>query len=151
HVCLGIVENGTGGYARAVEEFGRALELEPNNDDAYRGLAFSHERLNNWEAAEATYLKAIQVRPSYWFNYQWLPQFYLFSRQQRPEAIDAYRKAIERAPENFEPYLGLCAAFILSVRYTEALDACNNSIKLKHTASGYINLGVAYANVRNYA
>jgi serine/threonine protein kinase/Flp pilus assembly protein TadD/TolB-like protein len=150
HVCLGTIDNGTGMYERAVEEFGRAIELEPNNDDAYRGLAQSHERLNNWEAAEATYLKAIEIRPSYWFSYVWLGQFYLFSRQQYAEAIAVYQKAVDRAPENPEPYAGLCGAYILSARRDEAVQACNKSIQLKPTPFSYINLGVAYWGLRSY-
>ncbi len=151
HVCLGTIDNGTGDYGRAVEAFGRAVELEPNNDEAYRGLARSHERLNNWEAAEATYLKAIQVRPSYWYSYVWLGQFYLFSRSQYKEAITAYKKAIDHAPENPEPYSGLCVAHLFSEQYAEAIQACNKSIDLKETAPSYINLGVAYWDLRNYS
>jgi tetratricopeptide (TPR) repeat protein len=151
YVCIGNIEYGTGSYQLAVERYGRALELEPNNFDAYRGLARSYEGLNNWEAAEATYIKAIDVRPSYYYNYVWLAQFYQFSRQQYAEAISTYKKAIDRAPENPEPYMGLCGAQIFAELYAEAIQACSTSIGLHEAAASYINLGVAYWDLRNYS
>jgi len=150
HVCLGSIYNDTGEYQRAVEEFEKALALEPRSDETFLGLAWSHERSNNWEAAEGAYQKAITVRPSYWFNYQMLAQFYLFSRLQHNDAIKEYRAAIDRAPENVEPYMGLCAAYILSGQYAEAVQTCNRAIGIEDDASSYINLGVAYWGLRNY-
>jgi tetratricopeptide (TPR) repeat protein len=151
HVCLGTIYNGTGEYQRAVEQFANALDLESDNDEAYRGLAWSHEHMNNWEAAEGTYLKAIQVQPSYYFNYQMLGQFYLFSRQQYADAIDVYLVATQRSPENDEPYLGLCGAYILAGHYTDAVQTCKKAIGLKEDPLSYMNLGVAYWDLRDYA
>jgi len=150
HVCLGTIYNGIGKYEAAVEEFRRALDSEPNNDEAYRELARSYEGLNNWEAAEATYLKAIEVRPSYWYSYLWLAQFYMFSRQQYGDAIDVYQKAIDRAPDNFAPYFGLCGAYLFAGRYPDAIKSCNRSIELEPTAYSYMNLGVGYWDLRQY-
>jgi len=44
--------NEIGKYEAAVEEFRRALDSEPSNDEAYKELAWSYERLNKLEAAE---------------------------------------------------------------------------------------------------
>ncbi len=150
HICLGTIDNMAGQYQSAIEEFAAALQSEPNNDDAFRGLARSHERLNNWEAAEATYLQAIQARPSYWYSYQWLAQFYMFSRQQYGDAIELFRKAIDRAPENPEPYAGLCVAYIYSSQYDDAINTCKKSIDLKPSTQAYINLGAIYWDLRDY-
>ncbi|HYR82457.1 MAG TPA: protein kinase [Terriglobia bacterium] len=149
-VCLGTIYNGIGKYEAAAEEFRRALDSEPNNDEAYRELARSYERLNNWEAAEATYLKAIDVRPSYWYSYLWLAQFYMFSRQQYGDAIETYQKAIDRAPDNAGPYFGQCGAYLFAGRYPDAIKSCNRSIELGPTAYSYMNLGVAYWDLRQY-
>ena len=62
----------------------------------------------------------------------------MFSRQQYGDAIDVYQKAIDRAPDNFEPYFGQCGAYLFAGRYPDAVKSCNRSIELEPTAYSYI-------------
>jgi Tfp pilus assembly protein PilF len=52
HVCLGMVNEGTGKYDDAVTQYRRAVELEPTSDDAIRGLASAYARLGKSDEAE---------------------------------------------------------------------------------------------------
>jgi serine/threonine protein kinase/tetratricopeptide (TPR) repeat protein/TolB-like protein len=150
HVCLGAAYNLRGEDEAAVQEYELARQLDPNDDDVYRGLARSHEALNHLEAAEAIALAAIKAKPDYWYNYVWVAQFYLFSRPQYGEAVKWYNEAIVRAPDNFVPYLGLCGAYILLGNYEDAVKACKRSISLGASDRAYNNLGVAYFGLRQY-
>ncbi len=53
-------------YAAAKELFMRAIALDPNYAEAYRGLAYAEFNLGfNREAALANYQKAIELKPDY--------------------------------------------------------------------------------------
>jgi serine/threonine-protein kinase len=69
HVCLGVIASGTGKYEDAADQFQRAVQLEPSNDDAVIGLGGAYERLGKRQDAENTYQKIVQLRPSYWRGY----------------------------------------------------------------------------------
>src|SRR6185369_12825986 len=45
HACLGLVNDGTGQYKDAVVEYQRAVELDPNSEDARIGLALAQEHV----------------------------------------------------------------------------------------------------------
>jgi Tfp pilus assembly protein PilF len=77
HTCLGGLYHSTGEYQKAVTEFRTATEGEPASDDADRGLASAYEHSGQLQAAEQTYQKAIELRPSYWRTYNYLGVFYL--------------------------------------------------------------------------
>jgi serine/threonine-protein kinase len=113
-------------------------------------MARAYERLNNWEAAEAVYQKAIDVRPDYWGNYIWLAQFYLFSRNQYQDAINLYGKAVALAPQNPLPHAYLCGAYIEMGSYNAAVESCSESLRLQPQMAAYINLGNAYFDLREF-
>jgi tetratricopeptide (TPR) repeat protein/tRNA A-37 threonylcarbamoyl transferase component Bud32 len=151
HVCVGHVRATRGEMKAAIESYERAVVLDPANDAAYRELARSLERLGNWEGAEATYQKAIDVRPDYWGNYIWLAAFYMFSRDQHKDAISLYTKAVSLVPNNPLPRAYLCGAHIAAGNYHEAIRSCNNSLALKPQVAAYLNLGVAYSALREFS
>src|SRR5204863_1356856 len=69
HGCLGIVYAGTGRYQEAIDEYEKALRIEPVNDDFRRQRARAEERIGKLQEAEAIYHEAIKLRPHYWANY----------------------------------------------------------------------------------
>ena len=65
-VCLGMVSNGAGQYADARAAYKKALESNELSDEGLLGLAFAEEHLGDFNAAEQTYLRAVERRPHYW-------------------------------------------------------------------------------------
>ena len=141
--CLGMVYNGTGKYEQAATEFQRTLQRDPTNDDAYRGLATSYERLRKPDDAEQTYRQAISVRPEYWAGYSWLGAF-LYHQARYEEAAKAFAQATALAPDNARAYSNLGGTYLALGKYTTAIDVFEQSVKLSPTADGYSNLGMAY-------
>ncbi len=90
-ICLGMVDDGTGQYEKAAEQFQQAVQLDPTNDAAYRGLAGAYQRLNQPDKAEETYKRAISLRPQYWRGYHVLGVFY-WSRAEYEKAVAMCRK-----------------------------------------------------------
>ena len=150
HSCLGHVYVGQGHYAKGVEEFKRAVQLDSNRDDALRGLADAYEKMGDAAAAEATYQKAIALRPKYWAGYSWMGAFY-FREARYQDAATMFRKVVELTPESFIGYSNLGGALSIQGQYPEAIKALQRSIEIRPTLEGYINLGDVYFASRNFA
>jgi serine/threonine-protein kinase len=147
--CLGTVYQGTGKYEEAVVQFQRAVQLEPTNDDAHRGLGLAQESLHRYPEAEATYQRAIALRPSYWAGYSWLGTFYA-RRSRYPEAVQMFEKVISLNPDSFLAYRNIGGMLIYEGKYLEAISALQHSVAIRPTAAAYSNLGAAYVYLRNF-
>ncbi len=140
YTCLGMAYNETGQYEKAIEQFQRALTLDPSNDDIYRGMAFAYQHVGRFDDAEATYRKAIDMRPQYAGGYNWLGKF-LYGRGRYTEAVDAFRHATDLSPDSFRGYYNLGGAYISAGKYDDALAALQKSISIRPTAAALANLG----------
>ncbi len=150
HTCLGTVYNGTGKYEQAIEQFRLAAEREPTSDDAFRGLALADEQSGLLKEAEATYRRAIALRPQYWAGYNWMGVFY--SRQARyPEAGQMFSRVVALAPDSFVGYRNLGGIMILQGRYAEAIPLLERSVAIRPTARASSNLGTTYFTLRRFA
>src|SRR5207244_8736452 len=99
HACLGTIALGTGGYETAAAEFQRALDREPTSDEATLGLARARARSGDLAEAEATYRRAIALRPQYWASYIWLGNFYR-GQGRFADAAQQYEAAPTLAPDH---------------------------------------------------
>jgi serine/threonine protein kinase/tetratricopeptide (TPR) repeat protein len=149
HICLGIVENGTGGYEQAVAQFQKAVELEPTNDQAYAGLASAYKHLNKLDEAEKTYQRVIEIRPQYSRAYINLGGFYL-QQQQYGKAIDMFNRAVALSPDSYRGYSDLGAAYLSQAKYADAIKPLEQSIAIRPSSDAYNNLGTAYLRLRRY-
>jgi serine/threonine-protein kinase len=149
HACLGTLDSASGQYEKAVTEFGRALEAEPTNDDAYRGLAEAYERMGDLAQAEKTYQRAIDLRPHYWVGYSWMGAFY-FHQSRFGDAAAMFNQVVALVPDNIRGYYNLGAALNGQGRYNEAIAAIQHSIDIQPSATAYTNLGNAHFYLRQY-
>jgi eukaryotic-like serine/threonine-protein kinase len=149
HSCLGTLSAGTGNYQEAAREFERAVETEPTNDDAFRGLAGAYERLGKPEEAENTYRRAIELRPHYWAGYNWLGAFY-YRHVRIREAAEMFNQVVALAPDSFLGYSNLGATYVEQAHYADAIKVLEQSIAIRPSDFGYTNLGNAYFFLRRY-
>jgi len=149
HVCQGNVFNGAGKYDKGAEEFQRALQSEPGNEDALRGLGDAYTNLGNVAAAEATYKKAVALRPHYWAVYNWLGGFYA-AQSRYAEAAAMYKKVTELAPNSYLGYSNLGGVALFQGHYQDAVDMFRRSVALRPNTDGYNNLGYAYTLLGRY-
>jgi eukaryotic-like serine/threonine-protein kinase len=143
HICLGVIENGTGQYENAVRQFQSASELEPSSEDTYIGLGQAYVGLGKVEDAEATYKKIIAIRPNYWRGYNLLGVFYL-RQAQYEDAAKMFQKVADLTPLNYRGYLNLGAALLYEAKYAEAIRPLEQALATHPTDSIYSNLGTAY-------
>jgi tetratricopeptide (TPR) repeat protein/tRNA A-37 threonylcarbamoyl transferase component Bud32 len=143
HVCLGVIESGTGKYEDAVKQFQSAVELEPSNEDAYIGLGGAYEGLGKAPEAENTYKKIIALRSNYWLGYNQLGAFYL-RQAQYDDASKMFSKVVALTPESFRGYANLGATLLYEAKYADAIKPLEQSLAIHATADTYSNLGTAY-------
>ncbi len=150
HICLGLVDNGTGQYEQGTEEFRHASELEPTSDAAYVGLAQSYAGLNKPEDAEKTYRQAIALHPERPVAYNWLGVFYL-QHGDYPRAVEMFSRVTGMAPGNQIFHSNLGGAYLAEGRYSDAIEELENAVKITPTYYAYSNLGTAYFGLRRFS
>jgi len=150
HLCLGLLDAGTGAYDKAVEEYQLAAKLEPTSDAAYSGLAGAYERLGKSQEAESTFRKAISLRPSYWAGYNRLGIFYL-RHGRYAEASEMFSQVIALVPDSFAGYANLGGSYIYRGDYAQAIPALERSVEIRPTEEASSNLGTAYFQLHQYS
>lgn len=149
HICLGRLEEGTGAYLAAVQEFSRAIDAEPTSEVAFRGLADCYQELGQLSEAERTYQRAIALRPQYWAPYNWLGAFY-YRNARYAEASQMFQQVVALAPDSFRGYSNWGASLVEQEHYDQAIEVLQHSISIRPTGSAYSNLANAYFFLRRY-
>ncbi len=90
--------NYVGDAARAIDQLDKAIELDPENSEAFRNRGWAHTNLREFDEAIADLEKSIEIDSSDHETYTKLAAVYLFQEDYQP-GIDALSKAIE----NYEP------------------------------------------------
>jgi serine/threonine protein kinase/tetratricopeptide (TPR) repeat protein len=149
HGCMATVYYGTGRYTDAIEEYDKALRLEPTNDDFRRQQARAQEKAGNLAEAEKTFREAITLRPHYWANYNSLGVFYI-NQGRYTDAADMFAQVIKLAPDTAFGYANLGAAYNQLGKYPDAISMFERSVSIRPTATAYSNLATAYFNKRSF-
>jgi tetratricopeptide (TPR) repeat protein len=143
HVTMGLIQTSGGQYEDAVRRFQRALELEPLNVDAQRGLARAYEGSGRLKEAEAIYRQAIRLRPNSWDSHKDLGAFY-FNNGRYREAEPSFRRVIELTADNYQAYSNLGATYLVLGRTDDAAAMYQRSLAIKPEAFAYSGLGSVY-------
>jgi len=140
HATLGVIEAAKGEDARAAREFERALELNPVDAAALRGLAGAYEKLGRFDEAEAAYKRAVAAQGELWPSHQSLARFY-WRRSRFADAEAEYRKAMALDPTNEWLPNNLGALYFSAGRYDDARAMFERSLAIRATYAAYSNLG----------
>jgi eukaryotic-like serine/threonine-protein kinase len=152
YVSLARLHSSLAKHDLALQEFQKALSINPRDADAIRGMAGAYERMGRVQDAEENYKKAIALKPDYWDGYNSLANFY--DRQSRySDAVAQYRHVIELTPDNPAAYSNLGAEYQSmddpdSARLAE--EAFKKSLALAPTYAAYANLGNLYMGEHRY-
>ena len=153
HVTLGHLQTTLGKHDLALQEFQKALDINPRDASALIGLADVYENMGRNSDAEANYQRAIALRPDYWEGYSVLGAFY--ARHKRvQDSLAQYRRVIELTPDSPEGYSDLGAEYMElndSQSAAAAEAAFQKSIQLTPNYQAYANLGWLYKSQKRYA
>lgn len=87
--------------AGAVRVLDNAIELDPENAEAYRFRGLAHAQLRHFEEAEQDLAKAVELKDDDFENYSMQSNIYLF--QDKPEKLPLAIEALSKAIEYYKP------------------------------------------------
>jgi serine/threonine protein kinase/tetratricopeptide (TPR) repeat protein len=149
HVTAGVVSLDQGNYSEAVDEFKRALQLDPMSADATRRLASAYQREGNVTEAEAAYEKAIKLRPQYYAVYD---NFGVFLEQNgHLDRAEPYlRRGVELNPLYARGWNNLGSLYLRMGREKDAEQSLRKSLDVEPTPEAYSNLGFLFEDQNRY-
>jgi protein O-GlcNAc transferase len=121
-----------GTYAKAREQFLKAIEKNPYWASPYLGLGQTFFLQNNPNLKEATkaFRHVVELKPEWVEGYHWLG-----SAQEKigalEEAVTCYREAIRIAPSDTRPLISLGVCLTQLKRFTDAIACLRHAISLK--------------------
>jgi tetratricopeptide (TPR) repeat protein len=142
----GIVFMNEKNYDRAIQDYSKAIELNPNYTEAYynRGIVFTNE--NNYDRAIQDYSKAIELNPNYTEAYNNRGNIFK-NNKNYDRALEDYNKAIELNPKLTEAYNNRGVVFINKNRNADAISDFNKAIELNpKLTEAYNNRGIVFIN-----
>jgi serine/threonine-protein kinase len=139
-VALGTVYAESGRYDEALRELEAALQLEPSNAGAYRGLGIAHKHRGESALAAGAFEKAVEGKPTDPFLRDELGLLY-YNGGRYDEAEAQFLKSVESAPDRAYGYRNLSAVYYMQGRLPEAAEALQKALVIKPEHSLYSNLG----------
>jgi tetratricopeptide (TPR) repeat protein len=157
---LGGAYQGTGRYAEAIAAWKQALFRNPNNPEAYAGLAASY--VQQWasqlsqdpqtlEQALAAAQRAVAMNDSSWLTHLALGYVYLY-QQQYEQAVAEAERTVALNPNAAQGYASLAGVLGMVGRADDALRAAEQALRLKPlTVDAHLaSVGGAYALAGRY-
>lgn len=147
YVSLGIECLKRKDYDRAIENFTKAIQLNPKYSEAYnnRGIAFVAK--GNYEKALADYNTAIELNPE--FFYAFINRGKLYSDQvNHQQAIKDYSRAIELNPDNAVAYYDRANSYSSQRNFEPAIRDYSRAIELNPEYNlAYNNRSLVYSEI----
>jgi tetratricopeptide (TPR) repeat protein len=148
---LGYYLSGRGKTEQAMAQYRKALEINPQYEDAYNNMGYALAALKRYPEAIAHYEAALRIRPKHTEVHNNLGNA-LADTGRIDEAIQHYRIVLAQAPEHADAHNNLGIALAMKGELQEAIEHFQKAIRFKRNyASAHSNLGNAYAVQRKFA
>lgn len=134
----------------AMEDFERALVLDPGSETASVLLASTKETVGLLDQAEAGLKSFVASHPASWSGHRLLAFFY-FRHDRFDEAAREFRQVIRLTPDSAAAYSNLGMTLSSSEHLPEAEQAYQKSLQLGPTFATWSNVGNLYLRQERYA
>jgi tetratricopeptide (TPR) repeat protein len=124
--------SGKGMYDQEIEEYKKALELDPNYGSALNGIAYAYSDMGNHEKAIEYFKKYASVSPGDANPIDSMAELY-FRMGRLDEAIAKYKEALEVKPDFFQTYWRVGYIYALKQDYDKALKWAEKDIAASPT------------------
>lgn len=136
-IVFGRAYRETGFLAEAIEEFKKAVTLDPHFPRAHYYLGLTYllkDGAARLPDAEKEFRIELDSHPEEFFANYYLGVVYLMDRKWEP-AINFLQKAAQIQPANPDPYFHLSQAYQSTARYQDAIEVLTKSIALNPSLS----------------
>ncbi len=134
HVALADVLRQTDNFEESIPVYTRALEMigEPQEEHwiVYFARGISHERTDQWDAAEADFRAALELRPEQPQVLNYLGYSMLEMKRNLDEALDLIERAVEQRPDSGYIVDSLGWGLYRLGRYQEAVEHMERAVEL---------------------
>ena len=146
HINLGNAYENRGLNSEAIEEYKRALGINPNDADIYNNLGICYDNMNMLEDATSYFLECIDINPRHKRVYNNLGV--VFVKQRRlDEAINSFNQAISINPLFPDAYCNLGIAYYRKGLLNEAERSFKKALNMEYYhAKAHNALGILYNN-----
>ena len=117
-------------YNKAVAQFQKALELDPEYSQAALYLARAYNALFDEKNAEKYFRRAIQIDPDYLEAHASFGSM-LLDTVNTDEAIRQFETVIRREPNNVLALTNLAQAYAMKELYAESIESARKAVKLR--------------------
>lgn len=142
-ITLAMIYNGMGRYEDSLELLESLEQQDEIGYEAQIEFAKAYSGLGQIDRAEEAYLKAIDIKKTFWYAYNQLGFFY-YAQGRYKEAVDMFQKVTEWTPDNYSAYYRLGAGYFSMERNREAEQALKKSLALRPNYRAFSNLGTMY-------
>jgi eukaryotic-like serine/threonine-protein kinase len=143
HRTHAIINRETGNIEQARETLENLIQLDSSNAFAINDLAYVYEILGENSLAEEYYIRAIELKPTYWAFHNHLGAFY-YAQGRLEDAVNKFHDVTEINPENVRGFTNLGGIYFELGRHSEAAEMLEHSLNLEPTYDAYSNLGTIY-------
>jgi len=133
----------------AIDQFSKAIELDPDFDKAYIQRAIAYSKLKEYKKAAQDFDRAIVFNEKDGELY-YLSGFCYYQLGENQVALDRLSSAIDLKNNFQEAYQERSVVLMDLRRYQEALEDCRKSLKIKEDEKGYFNLAQVYEKLEMY-
>ncbi len=141
---LGFYLSNRGDTLAAMENYRKALEINPGYEDAHNNLGYAYANLKRYPEAIAEYEKALKIRPNHVEVNNNLGNA-LADVGRLDEAIEHYMIVLRQKPDHADAHNGLAIALSMKGRYDEAIEHFHEALRYKpNDAGAHSNLGNTY-------
>ncbi len=134
HIRRGQISEATGNWTKMVEEFGRALQLNPTRIDGQLGLVRGYMGMAKYERAEQLLRQVVQVAPDNPEAAFRLGRT-LLKLGRENESRDALKTEVDSHPDNFDALAELGNLELQTDRPAEALAALEHAVELRPSST----------------
>jgi tetratricopeptide (TPR) repeat protein len=136
-----------GKNAAALEEFAKAIAINPTLTDAHMGMGDIYRQEGDYSKAEKSYAEAARLAPKN-FDAQYYHGLMLHLLDRVTDAVSAYLKALSVKPEDFQTNLNLSVAYYQLGESTQAYTFGERAVKIDpRNGPARVNLAAVYADL----
>ncbi|MFN3405060.1 MAG: tetratricopeptide repeat protein [Cytophagaceae bacterium] len=146
----GVAYSDKGEYLKAIEDFNKAVTINPNHKEAYNNRGVAYANIEKYEDAIKDYNQSLSISPAY--SNAYYNRGNAYAKLKKYElAIEDYNKVVRLNPAYAGVYNNRGLSLKEAGRYKEALDDLNKAVKLNpKNAEAYSNRSLVKYQLQDF-